>query len=90
MKRYLVFAIYDYYPSGGFGDYATMCDTLDGVKDVCMSGNYLSGVPANDTAYEIVDTQLFKSVRLDADKTHEQDFKSLSWKEIITQKEETN
>lgn len=37
IRRYLVFACYDYYPAGGWGDFAGACDTLEEARKLCDS-----------------------------------------------------
>ena len=57
IKRYLVFAFDNYYPSGGWGDFASSFDTLEEAKGFAI---YLGGGRA-DMA-EVVDSETMKEV----------------------------
>lgn len=49
MKRYFVFAIPEYYPSGGMGDCVWRCETLDEARE------WLIKIASNNCANHIYD-----------------------------------
>jgi hypothetical protein len=51
MKRYLLFAGDEYYPTGGWGDFISDFDTLEEAKKDLLSGRF------DKDWYQIVDTQ---------------------------------
>ena len=51
MKRFLLFAGDEYYPTGGWGDFISDFDTLEEVKKDILSGRFYKDW------YQIVDTQ---------------------------------
>lgn len=60
MKRFLVFSMCHYYPSGGWGDFRKDCDTLEEARKVA-SGSDLD-------YYQIVDTDIMDEVEFGSPK----------------------
>ncbi len=57
MKRFLIFAGNDHYPSGGMGDFIDDFDTIDEVKDYMINALYFDW-------YQFYDQQERKEVDL--------------------------
>ena len=62
MKRYLVFAGIDYYPAGGWNDFAGDADTLDEARQIVNLERRRPRLPAR--WWQIVDTTTLKVVEV--------------------------
>lgn len=56
VKRYLVFATMDYYPSGGWGDFVAAFDTIEDARQEALASKHA------DKSTHIVDVAQLKEV----------------------------